>query len=279
MKKLLAIILLLVSTHLWAAMIIETIQLLHRPADEVIPIIKPMLAADASITGTGYKLIIKSTPENISQIQSLLEEIDINQNQLRVSVSMGRQSDYDKRHGSVSIEHNGDNGTVVIGPDATNKNNETSGTNGKTKFNTRIYKTERSRDRPVVQVMSVAEGYWGSISMGQSIPVGSRTRNPDGTVTESITYKQIMTGYQVMPRTHGDNVTLTIRPIRQNRSEIHSSTIESTAMETTVTGKLGEWLYLGGTDQNENLKNSGINYRTRIRSTEVDQVWVKVERP
>ena len=92
MKKLLTLILLFVSTPLWSAMIIETIQLRHRPSDEVIPIIKPMLAPEASITGTGYKLIIKSTPDNISEIQALLREIDIDQNQLRISVSMGRQT-------------------------------------------------------------------------------------------------------------------------------------------------------------------------------------------
>ncbi|MGD9385256.1 MAG: hypothetical protein PVF28_01805, partial [Thioalkalispiraceae bacterium] len=65
MKKILALALLLVSSNLWSAMIIESIQLRHRPVEEIIPLIKPMLAADASITGTGYKLIIKSTPENL----------------------------------------------------------------------------------------------------------------------------------------------------------------------------------------------------------------------
>lgn len=260
-------------------MIIETIQLLHRPADEIVPIIKPMLAPDASITGTGNKLIIKSTPENISQIQSLLEEIDINQNLLRVSVSMGKQSDMDKQHGSVTVEVHGDKGAIELAGNDSNDNAVQGATDAKAKFDARIYQTEQSRHKPAVQVMSVAEGYWASISMGQSIPVGTRTRNPDGTVTESITYKQVMTGYQVMPRTHGDEVTLTIRPINQVTSETTAGAIDTTAMETTVTGKLGEWLFLGGTDQEKNLSNSGITYQTRIRSTEVNQVWVKVERP
>ena len=266
MRKLLALLLFAVSTNLWSAMIIETIKLLHRPADEVIPIVKPMLAPGASITGTGYKLIIKSTPENISQIQAVLEEIDINQNQLKVTVSMGdphrgnptagNSSSRQEQHGSVAIE---------------------AGTDKKTKVDARVYQTERKNDDSTMQVMSVAEGYWARIAMGQSIPIATRTRNPDGTVTESITYQQIMTGYQVMPRIHDDKVTLTIRPISQSADS--SGTIETNELETTITGKLGEWLFLGATNQEENLKNSGINYRTRIRSTDVNQVWVKVERP
>jgi len=279
MRKLLALLLLVVSTNLWSAMIIETIQLLHRPSEEVIPIVKPMLAQGASITGTGYKLIIKSTPENISQIQILLKEIDVNQNLLRVYVSMGQQSDSQKKHGSVSIEAESEKGSVSIGTNKGKSDSNLTINNDNAKIQTHAYQTDSSKNKPIVQVMSVAEGYWASISMGQSIPVVSRARNSDGTVTESITYEQIMTGYNVMPRTHGDQVTLSIRPIRQSPSQERGGTIESTALETTITGKLGEWLFLGGTDQEENLINSGITYRTRIRSTDVNQVWVKVERP
>ena len=260
-------------------MIIETIQLLHRPTDEVIPIIKPMLAPGASITGTGYKLIIKSTPDNISQIQSLLEEIDVNQNMLRVSVSMEDKTDQSKQHGSVSIQHQDKHGSIEIGENDSSEEAPKINNNSRAKFDARIYQTNKSRNKPTTQVMSVAEGYWATIAMGQSIPVGTRTRNADGTVTESITYKQVMTGYRVKPRTHGDNVTLTIQPINQEVSSTMGGAIDTNALETTVTGKLGEWIFLGGTDHEENLKNSGITYQTRIRSTDINQVWVKVERP
>ena len=112
--------------------------------------------------------------------------------------------------------------------------------------------------------------------MGQSIPVRKRVRNPDGTVTEVISYQDIMAGYKIMPRTSGENVTIMIKPINQSAA---GSAIETTEMQTTVTGKLGEWLFIGSTNQAENLENSGIGNRSRIRSTDVNQVWVKVEKP
>jgi len=277
MKKLLVVILLSLSMHAWPAMVIETIQLQHRPANEIIPIVEPMLAPQASVTGTGYKLIIKSTPDNINEIQAMLEEIDINQNQLKVYVSLGRQTESSRSGQSVRVEANSDIGSVEAGSAPIEDDSGVSIANDKTKFDARIYESRSRNQTPVVQVMSVTEGYWAKISMGQSIPTATRTRNSDGTVTESVTYQTVMTGYEVMPRTHNDTVTLTIKPLRQSAST--DGSIETTELESTVTGKLGEWIFLGGTDHAENLQNSGITYRTRVRSTDVNQIWVKVERP
>ncbi|MGD8782937.1 MAG: hypothetical protein PVG75_00790 [Thioalkalispiraceae bacterium] len=288
MKKILALALLLVSSNLWSAMIIESIQLRHRPAEEIIPLIKPMLAADASITGTGYKLIIKSTPENLEQVKNLLKQLDVNQNLLRVSVSMGRpgaipsspgnRSSTTTSHADISARSQSDAGSVSIGSTDNKADTEVSAGDDKIKFNARIYQTERAKEQTAVQVMSVAEGYWANISMGQAIPFTTRSRNPDGTVTESVTYQEILTGYQVMPRTHNGKVTLTIRPYQQSTQNNYAS-VQSTEMQTTITGNLGEWLYIGGINHEENLDNSGISYQTRIRSTDINEVWVKVERP
>ncbi len=60
-------------------MIIETIQLRHRPSDEVIPIIKPMLAPEASITGTGYKL-----PEALKPLAKHKDDFSVVQSRIRI---------------------------------------------------------------------------------------------------------------------------------------------------------------------------------------------------
>ena len=276
MRKFTTLVLIFVSSNLWSAMIIETIQLQHRPSNEIIPIVQPMLAPDASVTGSGYKLFIKSTPENLDQIKALLKDIDIDPNLLRIYVSMGDPSGSSPAKGRQSTRTE-THGSIEIGSPDTKSDDELTVGDDRKKFDTRIYQTEKSKNKPGIQVMSVTEGYWASISMGQSIPFVTRTRNPDGTVTESVTYQQILTGYQVMPRIHDDTVTLAIRPFQQSTPD--NTSIETTEMQTTVTGKLGEWIYIGGTNQEENLNNSGIAYQTRIRSTDINQVWVKVVRP
>lgn len=279
LKKTLLILLLTVSSSAWAEMIIQSIQLQHRPAAEIIPIVKPMLAPRASITGTGYTLILKSTPENISQIQTMLEDIDVNQKLLKISVSLEKQSEAQQSRQSANLSAGSDHTRVQIGRESATQEGagNISLSNGRNKFNANLYESRSRSNSPVIQQMSVTEGYWAKISMGQSIPVTSRTRNADGTVTETTEYRNVATGYEVMPRTHGDQVTLEIRPLRQSAGT--DGSINSTGLESTVSGKLGEWIFLGGTDHTENLRNSAITTRTRIRSSELNQIWVKVERP
>lgn len=287
MKKLIALVLFLLSSNLWSAMIIESIQLRHRPAEDIIPIIEPMLAPDARITGTGYKLIIKSTPENLDQIKNLLKDIDIDQNLLRVYVSLGnptpgarnsgRQSTRTEKQASVSLESRSNSGSISIGRPRPEPETGIAIGNDRSKFTAHIQQTDNMIDRSGTQVMSVSEGYWANISMGQEIPVTTRTRNPDGTVTQSTTYRPVMTGYQVKPRIHDNKVTLSIRPYQQ--SVTNNATIDSTQMQTTITGNLGEWLLIGSIDQQQNLNNSAIANRSEIRSTDVNEVWVKVVRP
>ena len=115
MKKIITFLLLLVSLNASAEMVIETIQLLHRTSDEVIPMIRPMMDPKGSLSGRGYKLIIKSTPDNISQIRAILDEIDTNPNMLKVYVSYTKQSNENMTGGSVSFEAGNKNARVNIG--------------------------------------------------------------------------------------------------------------------------------------------------------------------
>ena len=69
-----------------ADMSIHVIQLHNRTADEVIPLIKPFLAPGAAASGTGYKLIVKTTPDNLQAIRTLLNDIDGGLRQLLITV-------------------------------------------------------------------------------------------------------------------------------------------------------------------------------------------------
>jgi len=278
MKKLFGLILLLVSINAWSGMIIETIPLSHRTAEDILSAIEPMLDEDGSLTAHGYNLIIKSTPANIKQIRTLIKDIDINPKQLRVSVSYLDQSHQNDTARSVAINTTNQNGQIELIDPKQQDSGKLSVGNDKIKSTRRIYQTQSKRTKNSVQVMTIVEGYWGSISMGQAIPITTRSRNPDGTVTVSVRYDRIMTGFRIKPHTNGDNVTLTIQQQRQSPNQ-DTTTFDSSEIKSVVSGKLGQWLFIGGTDHSENLNQSGLTYRTRVRSTNVNQLWVKVERP
>ena len=55
---------------------ITTIQLQNRPAEEVIPIVKPMLGADDAISGQGCKIFLRSSPETLARVRDMVEVLD-----------------------------------------------------------------------------------------------------------------------------------------------------------------------------------------------------------
>src|SRR5210317_1380004 len=71
---------------------LDVINLKHQTADEIIPIIQPFLIPEAAVTSRGYKLIIKSTPENLEQVKKIIAEVDAGLRQLTISVSIGQHS-------------------------------------------------------------------------------------------------------------------------------------------------------------------------------------------
>jgi len=85
MRNYLLILFTLFSTFAYAAGL-QVIPLNHRSVDEVIPLIKPMIGDSAVITGSGYKLIVRASPQQINDIKMLLKEIDRPLQQLIISV-------------------------------------------------------------------------------------------------------------------------------------------------------------------------------------------------
>jgi len=279
MRRLLIIALSVIAFNAYADMIIETIDLHYRASDEIIPLVKPMLTSDASITGTGYKLIIKSTPENIEQIKNLLQELDRDPNQLVIQVAINNQRDMNRAGGSVSVQAQDNGNSVGIGGGSAGAQTQTNTTNSRIKYDARIFDSSENRDQPVAQTVRVSEGYWATIHTGQSVPIVNRFANPDGTVTETLTYRNVTSGFRVMPRTHGDQVTLTIMPQNDTVDSAHPGSINVSGLETTITGKIGEWIHIGGTSEQGSSTSSGIAYRSRVRETNQNQIWLKVERP
>lgn len=269
MRHALLVLLFFICMPLHAEMQLETIQLQHRTADEVIGILQPMVAKGGSLSGTGYKLFVKTTPDNLEQIRKMIADIDTAPTQLLVSVSLDR---------AVMEENAGVSARVrVEGPHA-QRGNEPDAANPKIKYDARMFERAQTERTPQVQQVRVSEGLWATIQTGQAIPIASRTQNPDGTVTETYTYTAVASGFQVLPRVSGDTVTLHIRPRAQSPNAAGGGVYNTTEVETTVSGKLGHWIPLGSVDNSQQRSGSGIVYSTRERGDESNQIYVKVER-
>lgn len=262
-----------------ADMQIQTIQLQGRTAEEIIPILQPMLAPGGSLSGTGYKLIVRSTPENIGQLRALLAEIDSPPEQLLIFVSDDVSVlDASRQHaGRITI--NKDGNTVSIG------NASQVAAAGEARLEKEGVKIEgqasqryQTRREPVMQQVRVTEGLWASIQFGQAIPYASRSLNPDGTVTETVTFQPVTSGFQVLPRIQGDTVTLSIRPQRQSAGGQTGGAYDTSAVDTTVRVQLGEWVELGGSNQTTTSYSGVPGSARQSHSGEQQRIFVKIER-
>lgn len=280
MRPALILFLLAMCLPACAEMNIETINLHHRTAQEVIGILKPMLDKNGSITGSGYKLFIKSTPDNIAQLRQMLSEIDVAARNLLVSVSMDPVVLQENRQISANFNVHAGQTILRTGKPANSASASDSHDHHKGRImydNVRLYERAKSQRNPQAQTVRVSEGLWATIKTGQAIPITSRTRNPDGTVTDTYTYQAVATGFQVLPRVDGDNVILSIRPQSQTVSADHAGAYNTTQVQTTVSGKLGQWIPLGSVAQSQQSSSTGIAYHAQQRHDESNQIFVKVE--
>jgi hypothetical protein len=251
---------------------IESIQLHNRPAAEVIPIIQPMLDAGGSVTGQGFQLFVRSSEQNLAQIRQLVETLDTAARQLLISVFQGSERDLRALAMSGGFRYQDDNADISVGsggrpPRGAAVSGSVLSTRG------------RLSDNPIHQVR-VSEGNPGYIETGASIPyfAGSTWLGGHRPVVEAgVEYKDVTTGFYVLPRLHGEQVTMQISPHKDALSRSRSGAIDTQRASTTVTGPLGEWIPIGGvTDQTRRSSDSiGSHLSTQSRTN--DSIWIKAD--
>ena len=240
-----------------------TIQLNSRQAEDVIPLIKPFLHPDGVIQGAGYKILLKTSEKNYRDLLQFVAELDVSLRQLRISVTLDREL-VQRENQSLSDQK----GTTAKTDNKPILENLTR----------KRYTTGRRDKTALTQQVQTQEGKWARISTGESVPVGQRTRNPDGTMTESITYKSVDSGFQVLPRINGEQVNLFIRSQLDNPHKEGGGRIQTRSAETNVTGKLNQWILIGGTAAEAEINQPGSRiYSTSKRKQSHNQIFVKVE--
>ena len=78
-----------------------------------------------------------------------------------------------------------------------------------------------------------------------------------------------------MSHIRGDQIILEISP---QQSRIINGKIETVGLNTIVRGRIGEWIELGGLNQNRNEQSSGIASRNTSGQVEKRSVFIKVEK-
>lgn len=261
MRRIWLLLCLLASTAL-AQGTLEVITLRHSTAEQVIPVLRPLLEPGGALSGQYNQLIVRTSPANLAQIRAALEAIDRPQRRLTILVRFDSAQDAARR----DVQ-----GAVRIGSDG----NSTAASAA-----VRIDNASSRQDERVDQRIQVLEGGRASIATGQSRPVRVRQviQTPGGPVVQETTeIAGAATGFVVIARLAGNEVMLDIAPQRENFAPGRSGAIQAERIESTVRGRLGEWFELGGTSS-ASSRSEGAILSSRERTASGDRrVWVKVE--
>ena len=226
---------------------ISTIQLRNRPAAEVIPIIEPLLEPGDAISGQGFKIFLRASPQTVDEVRDLVGSLDTAAKTLMISVFQGSERELSKSDfsGSIRIE------------------------NGKVGADIAASGRQLSQQGGPLHRLRVTEGSEGYIETGSRLPFYS------GVGTSG--YANATTGFYVLPRVHDDQVTLQISPFKNSLSRSGSGNIETLQADTTITGRLGEWLPLGGvSERTERSRSDGVSQRS-TQSNKQDSIWIRAD--
>jgi type II secretory pathway component GspD/PulD (secretin) len=185
---------------------LEVIALRHRTAEQVVPVLRPLLEPGATLTGQGNQLIVRASPANLADLKRALETLDRPLRRLQISVRF----DDAAMAASEAVE-----ASAQVG-------------NRGARVGVRAQDGRQSTGERVDQRLQVLEGGRAYIMTGQATPM------PE--------HQIIQTGFEAVPRLSGDTVLLEIAPRREtsNQQQYLATTVSARLGEWFEVGAMAQ---------------------------------------
>lgn len=261
MKKLLALIFitLLGSSAVAAETIIEVITLTNRPASEIVPLLAPLLGNTAQLIDNGSNLLVKTTPDKLAEIKAIINQLDVRQSNLVITVIQSRQSTADELNAAararldIPVNDPSRSGGRIIG---------------------HLYQTQGKGTDENTQTVRTMEGVPAQIKVGNIYP--KQNFSGYGYYPTTTEYTEATTGFSVTPRLVAQQVILSVSPWSDKVNG--RGQIETQNTQSTLRINLGEWVELGGVDANSNSSTNSALVNTRQSDKSQTHILVKVDR-
>lgn len=249
--------------------VIEVIPLFNRPASEIVPLLSPLLEDTDRVIADGANLLVKTRPERLGEIIMFIDKLDTPLNNLIITVIQSRHTTAAELNAAARANLNL----------SRNKRLKTSG-----RITGHYYQTEDQNSNESTQTIRTMEGNTAHITVGKTYPIqnvqiyGYGYGYPD--VSTSTEFIDTSTGFAVTPRLVEENpglpkqqVILDVSPWSEKVNT--RGQLETRNAQSTIRINLGEWVELGGSDENSHSSTSR-NLAT-IRQTNQNQVHILVK--
>ena len=236
LRTLLTTLLLTCSFSVMAAT--EIVPLNYRTSSDLLPVAQNFIGKDGKVSAYGNQLIVNAEPRKIDELKALIAQLDVVAKRLLITVDTNENN------------FQSDQGYSV---------------NGAKPSQTRIInRSTDSRDGGIQQIQA-SEGAPALIQVGQSVPLTTTRTDPYGNQQNQTQYRNVTQGFYVTASVTGETVHLSISTNRDRMSQERSDVVNVQSTDTTVTGRLGEWITLAGVNRQTQADKQGL---TRSHSTQ-----------
>ncbi len=253
--------------------VLEVIELNYRNADQVIPMLKPLLAPGGTISGMQSRIIVRTTPQNLAELRKVLDVVDAMPRKLLISVKQQSAASGTGSEAEVSGSIGDDRARVTVPGTNSNQGGTVVIRRGDDHVRGRMSQSQSAATDSSVQTLQVLEGNEAYIQIGQSVPV--RSQSAQG--SETVQYRDAGAGFYVRPRVSGNQVSLSISTRRDSVADPNTGATNIQRVDTVVSGRLGEWLELGGIAQESVQRDSGTVNRRSVSGRDDRRVFLKVD--
>lgn len=224
----------------------------HRLAEELAPPLRELLGKEGSVSVYGNRLIVRAPRQRLDQVRRLIQQLDRAPRNLIVEVqtSGGRE----QQGAAVDIDTYGIQAQV------------------------RAFAGHTRRRGEGVQRVRTLDGRPALIQIGRSVPIYQVEHWQDGPYTNErmhLEYKDITTGIYVLPRVHGDQVTVEVYQ-QAERPAIRTGEFRTQQAASVVSGRLGEWIPVGSIHASSSGHQRGIGIHATTRAEDQLQIAVRV---
>lgn len=259
---------------------LNIIPLKHRSAEELIPVIRPMLGPGENVGGMNYQLFVRASAKGLRDIEQLLEEVDRARKNLRITLQQDVARNGDNESQGVSGEGRAGDVRIILPGNASSGGGVVIGSRQEDSLRYKITRSTGSSQNNTSQFINVLEGATAFIHVGQSLPYVQRflayagNRIVYGLDTQ---FLNVTTGFDVLPRLNGDRVELEISPRLSFVGNRGVQDVSFQELRTTVSARLGEWVELGGVNASRDAVSRAILETASAQSGERRVVRLKVE--
>jgi type II secretory pathway component GspD/PulD (secretin) len=265
-------------------LVTEVLPLGYRSINEIIPLVRPLVRPSGSVAGLQGQLVVTATPQQMAEVRRVLGKLD--KSPVRLLISVRRGNSRNGKKGSASVQGRAgniaiNNGDATVGGKGDNQHID------QDSLSLNLKSHQREVEDDITQQVQVLEGHEAYISTGEVIPVRNRgaVAGPGGVYRyDSTEFYPAVTGFYTIPRLNGDEVFLEMNTVSRKRNNLKlggyhpQQNIAVSNINTSVTGKLGEWIVIGNIDQSGVKNYQGIAAKSRQQKSSSSSVSVRVEK-